>query len=194
MINRLIATTLTLSMLASTMPAIAAEVASTAVELPSELPCEGKNGKDRARCITDALKAWKVLEDEYNDAEDEVVDAWKKEHANMGIGADYQTALRTFLTDMRNARKEFRAQLQEFRKVFFAEQKAKLKAGNTSSSSSSKAVQPKLEKSTLDAAKAKCGVEDDDGAFRLCMRLQLRKHTTNATKRSRTNSEVIHQN
>jgi|GEM_PF-5610347 len=181
--NRLVSTALVLALLAPSAPAFAAELSA-----PSELPCEGAEGKARARCITDALKAWKGLEHDYDQNEDDEVDAWKADHAHMGIGSDYQIALRTFLKDVRERRKEFAAQILAFRKTFFAEQKAKLKQGD-----GRKATEVKLEKATLDAAKAVCGIEDDDGAYRLCMRIQLRKKTVNVDKRSRTNSKVIHQ-
>lgn len=181
--KRFASSLIVLSLLAPSAPAFAAELSA-----PSELPCEGTEGKARARCITDALKAWKELERDYNQDERAAVAAWKAEHAHMGIGADYQTALRVFLKETRERRKEFQAQILAFRKAFFAEQKAKLKEGD-----GRKATEVKLEKATLDAAKSVCGEEDDDGAYRICMRIQLRKQNANVDKRSRTNSKVIHQ-
>lgn len=178
---------LTLSLLASSMPAIAADTTND-VAAPSALPCEGSAGKARARCITDALKAWKILEHDYSEAEDDEIAAWKAEHAAMGAGSDYQKLLRDFLNGVHARRKEFRIQLTEFRKAFFAEQTAKREEGD-----GRKGTEVKLEKSALDAAKAICGVPDDDGAYRLCMRIQLRTKTENVDRRSRTNSKVMRQ-
>lgn len=188
MITRLTASALALSLFASTLPmALAEDTSSTtsiSVKAPTEVPCEGTGGKNRARCITDALKAWKELDHDYNKEEDVVIAAWKAEHAHMGIGSDYQTALRTFLNDMRAQRKEFQKQLQAFRKAFFAEQKTKREEGDGRSPG------VKLEKTTLEAAAAICGPEDDDGAYRLCMRLQLRKKPVNVDRRSRTSPRL----
>lgn len=178
---------LAFSLLASSLPALATETTEN-IAAPSSLPCEGSEGKARARCITDALKAWKVLERDYDQAEDDEVAAWKAEHATMGIGADYQKALRTFLGEVHARRKAFRAQLNAFRKSFFAEQVAKRKEGD-----GRKETEEKLEKSTYEAAKKLCGLPDDDGAYRMCMRIQLRKKTPNVDRRSRTNEKVIRQ-
>ena len=186
MVSRLTASALALSMFASTLPVAMAADAVTTIEAPTKIPCEGTNGKDRARCITDALKAWKELERDFNDIEDDIIAQWKADHSNMGVGSDYQKALRTFLGEMRAKRKAFQKQLNEFRKTFFQEQKAKRDEGD-----GRKATEVKLEKTTLEAAKAICGPEDDDGAYRLCMRQQLRKKPGNVDRRSRTSTKLL---
>lgn len=182
--KRFLSSVLAASLLASAAPAFAATP-----ELPTELPCQGTADRARARCITDALKSWKAIEEAYDDAEDELVAEWKAEHASMGVGPEYQTALRKFLSDAHARRKEFAKQLNEFRKAFFAEQKTKREEGD-----GRKATETKLDKKTLDSANSACGVPDDDGAYRICMRIQLRKKAANVDKRSRTNSSVIRQN
>lgn len=179
--KRIASSLIALSLLMPSLPAFAADVAA-----PSSLPCEGTEGKARARCITDALKAWKELEHDYAQDEDDEVAAWKAEHANMGIGADYQTALRTFLNDVHARRKEFSKQLNAFRKTFFDEQKNKRSEGD-----GRKATEVKLEKATLEAAKAKCGPEDDDGLYRICMRQLLRGVPASVAKRSRSSNALL---
>jgi hypothetical protein len=180
---RLVSAALVVSLLVPSLPAFAAD----AVEAPASLPCQDTSDRAHARCITDALKAWKSLEHEYDEQEDDEIAAWKKEHAEMGIGSDYQKALRDFLNDVRLRRKEFDTQLNTFRKAFFNEQKTKRSTGD-----GRKATEKKLEKVDLDAAKNVCGTPDDDGEYRICMRIQLRKKAANVDNRSRTNSRVIH--
>ncbi len=188
MITRLTASALALSLFASAAPVAFADETATgfAVQAPTEVPCEGTSGKSRARCITDALKAWKELERDYNDAEDAVITQWKADHAHMGIGSDYQKALRAFLVEMRAKRKEFQRQLQDFRKAFFAEQKTKRDEGD-----GRKATEKRLDKATLDAANAKCGPVDDDGKYRTCMRQLLRGVPANVGKRSRSSTKLL---
>jgi hypothetical protein len=181
--NRLVSAALVVSLLAPSVPAFAAD----AVEAPTSLPCQDTSDRAHARCITDALKAWKALEHDYDEQEDDEIAAWKQEHADMGIGSDYQKALRDFLNDVRLRRKEFDTQLNTFRKAFFNEQKVKRSTGD-----GRKATEKKLEKADLNAADAICGTPDDDGEYRICMRIQLRKKAANVDKRSRTNSRVIH--
>lgn len=192
MVARFTASILALSMFASVAPAFAEDATTTTVPIimvqaPTDIPCKDTDGKDRARCITDALKAWKSLEHEYDEQEDDEIAAWKKEHSDMGIGSDYQKALRDFLNDVRMRRKEFDKQLNAFRKEFFNEQKVKRDAGD-----GRKATEKKLEKVDLDDASDVCGTPDDDGRYRICMRIQLRKTNASVDKRSRTNSKVIH--
>lgn len=187
MMKRLAASTLTLALSASMLPvAFADETTYVDVQAPSTHACEKTSGRSRARCITDAMKTWKQLDRDYNAEEKKVVAEWKAEHAHMGIGADYQKALRTFLSDLRRQRKEFQKQMLEFRKAFFDKQEAKREEGD-----GRKATEVKLEKSTLEAAKAICGPEDDDGAYRLCMRIQLRKKPVNVDLRSRTSTKLL---
>ena len=186
--QRLISATLALSLFASNAPlAIAEDTSTISIDAPTELPCEGTSGKNRARCITDALKAWKELEHDYDEAEDERVKAWKDEHAGMGVGSDYQKLLREFLNQVHKDRKEFRKQLQAFRKEFFDEQKAKLNEGSRKTTEKDK----NLEKSKLEAAKKVCGVPDDDGLYRTCIRQQLRGIPSSVTKRSRSSNALI---
>lgn len=181
--RRIISAAIALSLLAPSLPAMAA---TSAITLPTELPCGGTTGKSRARCITDALKTWKEMEHDYDMEEDDRIDAWKAEHALMGVGADYQKALRDFLNQVRAERKEFAKQLQMFRKEFFAEQKVEREKGD-----GRKATEKKLDKATLEAAKAKCGPEDDDGLYRTCMRQLLRGVPASVTKRSRSSNALL---
>ncbi len=184
MINRIVSAALTLSLLSATGPTAPAFAAEDVIALPSELPCEGTQGKSRARCITDALKTWKEMEKDYDDEEDDVIAAWKAEHAQMGVGSDYQRALHTFLNDVRAQRKEFRAQLNAFRKAFFAEQKIQREKGSVP------AAESLTSKDDFDAAKAKCGEEDDDGLYRTCIRHILRLKRSSITNRSRTSPRL----
>ncbi len=181
MINRIVSAVLSLSLLASAAPAFAAE---DVITLPSKLPCEGVAGTSRARCITDALKTWKEMEKDYDDEEDDIIDQWKADHSTMGIGSDYQTALRTFLNDMRTKRKEFDKQLNAFRKEFFAEQKTERLKGSVP------AAESLTSKDDFAAAKAKCGKEDDDGLYRTCVRQILRLKRSSVTNRSRTSPRL----
>lgn len=184
--RRLVSVAITLSLFAPSLPAMAAD---TTIELPATLPCGGTTGKTRARCITDALKTWKEMEHDYDQEEDDRVDAWKTEHAHMGVGSDYQKLLRDFLNQVHKERREFAKQLQAFRKEFFAEQKAALKKNNTAPKPTEDAK--KLQKATLEEAKAKCGPEDDDGLFRTCMRQLLRGVPANVSKRSRSSNALL---
>ena len=169
LMRRLASAVLALSLLGSSLPAVAAETETTIVAPTLELPCGGTTGTSRARCITDAIKTWKELEHDYDQDEDDAMDAWKDAHSYMGIGPDYQKALRDYLGQVQKERKAFKKQLLEFRKAFFAEQKTHREKGD-----GRKATGVKLEKATLEAAKAKCGPEDDDGLYRTCMRQLLR--------------------
>ena len=177
------------ALLAPALPAAAAEaIDGFTVEAPTELPCGGTSDRARARCITDALKAWKELEHDYNDEEDAIVDAWKSEHSTMGVGSDYQKALRDFLNQIHDQRKEFQKQLQAFRKEFFAEQKdVRMNAGPSAKPKPA----PKLPAMTVEEAKAKCGPEDDDGLYRTCMRQLLRGVPSSVTKRSRSSNALL---
>lgn len=180
MLHRLTASAIALSLFASTVPV------AFAVEAPTELPCGETSGRSRARCITDALKAWKELERDYNEEEDDIIAQWKADHAHMGVGTDYQKALRTFLTETRAKRKEFQKQLHAFRKEFFAEQKTKRKEGD-----GRKATEQKLDKETLERAGSQCGPVDDDGKYRTCMRHLLRGVPANSGRRSRTSTKLL---
>lgn len=169
-------------------PALAADSPS----LGSVQLCEGTGDRVHARCITDAIKTLKEIEHDYSEWEDDEIAAWKAAHRDMGIGPDYQSALRAFLTEMRTKRTAFRKDVQEFRKAFFAEQKAKRKENTATQEPTAPAV-PAITASRRKAAEAICGEEDDDGAFRICMRVQLRRNTQDVSKRSRTNTRVIQQ-
>jgi hypothetical protein len=48
-----------------------------------------------------------------------------------------------------------------------------------------------LDKATLEAAKAKCGPEDDDGIYRTCMRQLLRGVPASVAKRSRSSNALL---
>lgn len=185
--RRLTALLVSLSLLGPSIPAFAADQ----IEAPTELPCAGTSGKSRARCITDALKTWKELEHDYDEQEDERIAAWKAEHADMGMGADYQKLLRDFLNQVHAERKAFRTQLQAFQKAFFDEQKSARKGDVKTVTPEQKAEQKKLDKTTLEAAKEKCGPEDDDGLYRTCMRQLLRGVPGNIGKRSRTSTKLL---
>lgn len=184
--KKLASAVLALSLLAPSLPAFAEDAPAATVAAPTELPCGGTSGKARARCITDALKAWKELEHDYDEDEDARVAAWKADHSQMGVGSDYQKALRDFLNLVHADRKAFQKQLQDFRKAFFAEQKTKRDEGD-----GRKATGVKLEKATLEAAQAKCGPVDDDGLYRTCMRQLLRGVPSSVTKRSRTSTKLL---
>lgn len=189
MTARLAASALVLALFASTAPVAAAEDASSTdigITAPTELPCAGTGGRNRARCITDALKSWKELLHDYDEAEDDIIARWKADHARMGIGSDYQKALRAFLSDMRAQRKEFQKQLQEFRKEFFDKQKEKREEGD-----GRKATEKKLDKATLEDARAQCGPVDDDGKYRTCMRHLLRGVPASAARRSRSSTKLL---
>lgn len=186
--RRITSALLALSLLAPSLPAMAADdIEGFTVEAPSKLPCEGKSDRARARCITDALKTWKELEHDYDQEEDDVVDEWKAEHAHMGIGSDYQKALRDFLNAVHQRRKDFAKQLQAFRKAFFDEQKKIRETGGTTTTKPKQAG-PAM---TIEEAKAKCGPEDDDGLYRTCMRQLLRGVPSSVTKRSRSSNALL---
>jgi hypothetical protein len=179
--KRLLPIAIALSLLAPSLPAHAADAA-----LPAELPCGGTSDRARARCITDALKGWKELEHDYDEQEDDDVAAWKTEHVGMGVGSDYQKALRVFLGEVRAKRKAFDAQLREFRKAFFDEQKKSRSTGGTTVRKPARA--PAM---TIDEASAKCGPVDDDGLYRTCMRQLLRGVPASVTNRSRSNTKLL---
>ncbi len=187
--KKLASAILAFSLLVPSLPAFAEDAPAATVTAPTELPCGGTSGKARARCITDALKAWKELEHDFDEDEDDRVTAWKNEHADMGVGSDYQKALRDFLNLVHKDRKEFQKQLQAFRKSFFAEQKKILMNGGTTTAKPKPA--PKLPAMTIEEAKAKCGPEDDDGLYRTCMRQLLRGVPSSVTKRSRSSNALI---
>lgn len=184
--RRLASAIIALSLLAPSLPAMAATSDVTA--LPTELPCGGTKGKMRARCITDALKTWKEMEHDYDQEEDDRVDAWKAEHALMGVGADYQKLLRDFLNQVHAERKEFAKQLQAFRKEFFAEQK---KVRENADGTTVAKPTPKAPAMTIEQANAKCGPVDDDGLYRTCVRQLMRGVPASVTKRSRSNGGLI---
>lgn len=189
MVRRLTSALVALSLLGTSVPALAAET-DAIIEAPTELPCGGTTGKSRARCITDALKTWKELEHDYDEEEEDRVAAWKKEHAHMGVSSEYQKMLRDFLNGVRNERKEFRAQLQAFRKAFFAEQKEARESGRSVAPKPTKPA-PLGPTMTVEEASAKCGPVDDDGRYRTCMRQLLRGVPANAARRSRTNTNIL---
>lgn len=186
--RRITSALVALSLLGSSLPAFASE---TAGGLPSELPCQGTSDRARARCITDALKTWKELEHDFDMDEDDRVDAWKAEHAHMGVGPDYQKALRDFLNEVHADRKEFEKQLLVFRKAFFAEQKKVRMNQGTSTTPAKPKPTPKAPAMTVDEAKAKCGPEDDDGLYRTCMRQLLRGVPASAARRSRSSNALL---
>lgn len=189
MMRRLSSAILALSLLAPSLPAMAAEdIDGFTVEAPKELPCGGTSDRARARCITDALKTWKELEHDYDQEEDDVVAAWKAEHAHMGIGPEYQKALRDFLNAVHQRRKDFDKQLQAFRKAFFDEQK---KARSNAGSTSTAKPKPAGPAMTIEEAKAKCGPEDDDGLYRTCMRQLMRGVPGSVAKRSRSSNALL---
>ncbi len=186
--RRLVSAAIALSLLAPSLPAIAA---TSDFALPSELPCQGTSDRVRARCITDALKTWKEMEHDYDMEEDDRIDAWKTEHALMGVGPDYQKALRDFLNQVRAERKEFTSQLQAFRKEFFAEQKKIRMNEGTATTPAKPKPTPKAPAMTIEEAKAKCGPEDDDGIYRTCMRMQLRGIPASVGRRSRSSNALL---
>lgn len=190
MTNRLLAISAALGIFASVGPASAADAPSVTITAPTEIPCGGTSGKARARCITDAIKTWKEMEEAYDKQEDEIVKQWKAEHADMGVGSEYQKALRDFLAGLHAQRKEFRAQLQAFRKEFFAAQKEILM--NNPEEPVAKPA-PKVPAMSIEDAKAKCGPEDDDGRYRTCMRQLLRGVPASAARRSRSNTKILRQ-
>lgn len=185
MMQRLTAAALTLSLLAPALPAIAADETIPVIEvsLPSELTCQGKEARARASCITDTLKKLKKLEHEYDMQEDDAVEAWRDAHKDMGVSPEYQRLLRAYHAGLLKNRRAFRARLLALQKAFFAQQKEKRTAGGGSSSSSASSVTP-MDSAEYERAKARCGEEDDDGAYRICMRLQLRIRAQNVDRRS----------
>lgn len=186
--RRLTSVVIALSLLAPSLPAMAATSDYT---LPTELPCQGTSDRARARCITDALKTWKEVEHDYNMEEDDRIDAWKAEHSQMGVGPDYQKALRDFLNKVRAERKEFAKQLQAFRKEFFAEQKKVRMNEGTATTPAKLKPTPKAPAMSIEDAKAKCGPEDDDGIYRTCIRMHIRGIPASVGRRSRSSNALL---
>ncbi len=160
---------------------------TVAVEIPSELTCAGQEARRRASCITDTLKKLKRISEQYDQKEDDVVEAWRKANAHLGISPEYQKGLRVFHQELLTKRKAFNVRVLALQKAFYNQQKEKRIQGAVQKPTNTKT----LDAATFEAAKAKCGEEDDDGAYRMCLRLQLRIRPTNVDRRSRSSTKLL---
>lgn len=96
-------------------------IESLSRELTS-LSCEGKEGREIGRCITDVLKRIKAIEHNFSLWYKAEVAAWRKAHDGDGISEEYTLALKAFNDMMQEKRKYFQEQVRNVRKAFFDQQ------------------------------------------------------------------------
>lgn len=196
--NRLIAAALTSATLVSMVPVAFAqssdEILAEQKTMQVEQVCEGRDRSQRAygKCIGDAINRIKLLRDEFKDALEEERTAWYNEHSNLGVSAEYRTALNEYTAEVAAKRKLFNEQQRTIEKAFFDAQKSIRLGGVSASSSSAASSRPttRLTTTTEKEAEAKCANQKNESAIRVCMRQQLRMQTPNA----RTGSPAVRTN
>lgn len=88
----------------------------------TSLSCEGKEGREIGRCITDVLKRIKTIEYNFSQWYKAEVAAWRKANDGDGISEEYTLALKAFNDMMQEKRKYFQEQVRTVRKAFFDQQ------------------------------------------------------------------------
>ncbi len=88
----------------------------------ASLSCDGKEGKETGRCITDVLKRIKTIEYNFAQWYKREVAAWRKANDGDGISEEYTLALKAFNDQMQEKRKYFQEQVRLVRKAFFDRQ------------------------------------------------------------------------
>lgn len=175
-----IAAALSLSVAAPALAATSDEILLTQASFRTDDLCEGKTGTLRGRCISDVLKRIKALREEFRDALEVERDAWKAEHAHLGVSTEYSKGLQEYTQGVIAKRKLFNEQQRVLEKVFFDEQKT---IRTTSTAGKARGYTRQVETGELDAAKEACSALKDSSAQRLCMRRQLRLIDPEATQR-----------
>lgn len=156
-------------------PAFASEMSSDEVlaELKSFDPttiCAGREGKNLGKCIGDVIKRISTLRFEFTQAEKRERSAWYDAHGQLGVSAEYNKALQEYLANAKTKRTEFTAVQRELEKVFFAARKDVRDNAVTGTGSYTRAVTG----ADLEAAKAKCSKQSNNGGLRICLKQQLR--------------------
>ncbi len=101
-------------------PAMARDAAATAVDrarVAEELQCTRKTGKDVGNCLRDKLKSLEEGQRQFLKKQDERMDAWRLEHASMGLSPEYTRALRALQTELETERDAYNATLIELRRA-----------------------------------------------------------------------------
>lgn len=160
-------------------------VAKTTDELLSEIqitssktPCQKTVGKAFAQCTVDTLKNWKVIKDDYNDAEEEEHTEWHLTNDSMGITEAYAKAHQAFHVELSEKQKTFKAAINIQKRLLTA-------AGKTiriSAPKSSARFTQRIDASQESSAATKCSYTKDTTALRICMRQVLRLNNPNVRK------------
>lgn len=143
------------------------------------LDCDAKEGRDVGRCISDTLKKWSVLLDEYNDLEEIARKKWHDEHAYLGATPEYRKQLNAFLTDLKNQRAAFLKTQNQTQKT--SQETWRLRR----SSNIQEKIGTTFESKEVTAAEEKCSAQKDKTAKRLCLRNILRNPNERASARIR---------
>jgi hypothetical protein len=173
--TRLVSAALAASLLLNAVPVMAASLTvNDSGAIATKEPCSDLTGRARGACITDTLKNWNRIQYDFNKAIEAKIKVWLDDHASMGVTDEYRAALNEFRASIAAERAAFRSQLQEWRKKFFAEQKAR--TGTTESASMTKP----LSTMSIEEASAQC-TNNDGGARRQCILLKLKLRATPRT-------------
>ncbi len=132
--------------------------------------CEGREGKNLGRCISDVVKRITALRNAFNDALKIERNAWYAEHGNLGVSSEYATKLQEYLSDVKEKRSAFSDIQRSLEKTFFTTRK-EVRESTTANSLS---VSRKLEPNDMEAATAKCAKQSNANGLRICLRQQIR--------------------
>lgn len=132
--------------------------------------CAGREGKNLGKCIGDVIKRISTLRFEFTQAEKRERNAWYQEHGQLGVSAEYSKLLQEYLAGVKIKRTEFTTVQRDLEKVFFAARKTVLDNAESGTGSYTRAVTG----ADLEAAKAKCAKQSNNGGLRICLSQQLR--------------------
>ncbi len=148
-------------------------IESLSHELTS-LTCEGKEGREIGRCITDVLKRIRTIEYNFSLWYKRQVKEWRAEHDGDGISEEYTLALKAFNDQMQEKRKYFQEQVRNVRKAFFDEQTiVRVQKGEVNTKGSTSLTTAE-EKELLKQCNEKFASDQD--AERVCLRNIIQRH------------------
>lgn len=162
-------------------PAFAEVKASDAPEIRN--PCLSDSG-DRDRCIRDAAKVWvKALKD-FTQLQEDEREAWKDEHAKMGISEEYKALYSAFVKKQHDELAKFKKKIQDFKKTVTDIEKGKKEAAaakpKINDTGTAKTYTKTLTEQDVKKANEICQKLKGDRAERVCIRQQLKTKNPDA--------------
>lgn len=140
----------------------------------TSLSCEGKEGREIGRCITDVLKRIKAIEFNFSLWYKNEVKTWRSAHDNDGISEEYTLALKAFNDQMQEKRKYFQEQVRIVRKAFFDQQTVVRVQKGEVNTKGSKSLTTAEEQELLKQCSEKFASDQD--AERVCLRNIIQRH------------------